>query len=176
MPHVIEAATSGRAKCRGCGRPIAAGELRFGERLPNPFTDDDSEMTHWFHLACGAYRRPEPWLEAFDTTGVPMEDRDVLARDARRGCTHRRLPRVNVAERATSGRARCRHCREPIEKDEWRISLVFYEEGRFVPSGFIHARCARGYLGTADIETRLRRFTPDLTEEQLADIRSELSR
>ena len=34
-------------KCRGCGRPIARGELRFGERLPNAFAE--GEMTVWFH-------------------------------------------------------------------------------------------------------------------------------
>ena len=45
MDHVIEPASSGRAKCRGCGRAIAKGELRLGERLPNPFTDE-GEMTH----------------------------------------------------------------------------------------------------------------------------------
>ena len=41
MPHVIEPAASGRAKCRGCGEKIAKGKLRFGERLPNPFGDGD---------------------------------------------------------------------------------------------------------------------------------------
>ena len=33
MGHVIEPAASGRAKCRGCGKPIAKNELRLGERL-----------------------------------------------------------------------------------------------------------------------------------------------
>ena len=56
MPHVIETASSGRAKCRGCGEKIAAGELRFGERLPNPFAE--GETTHWFHLECAAFKRP----------------------------------------------------------------------------------------------------------------------
>jgi hypothetical protein len=35
MPHLFEPAPSGRAECRGCGRRIQRGELRFGERLPN---------------------------------------------------------------------------------------------------------------------------------------------
>jgi hypothetical protein len=48
VPHVIEPASSGRAKCRGCDRPIAKGELRFGERQPNAF--GEGEMTLWFHL------------------------------------------------------------------------------------------------------------------------------
>jgi len=37
MPHVIEPATSARAKCRGCDLKIDKGELRFGERQPNAF-------------------------------------------------------------------------------------------------------------------------------------------
>ena len=42
MPHVIEPAPTGRAKCRGCGEKIGAGELRFGESLPNPFAEGES--------------------------------------------------------------------------------------------------------------------------------------
>ena len=70
MPHTIEPATSGRAKCRGCGQAIAKEELRFGERLPNPFADD-SEMTLWFHIPCAAYKRPESLQEVlFEADGV----------------------------------------------------------------------------------------------------------
>ena len=54
MPHVFEEASSGRSKCRGCGVPIAKGELRFGERLPNPF--GEGEVTHWFHPMCAAWK------------------------------------------------------------------------------------------------------------------------
>ena len=62
MAHVFEPAATGRSKCRGCGERIAAGELRFGETMPNPFAD--GETTLWFHPECGAYKRPEPFLEA----------------------------------------------------------------------------------------------------------------
>ncbi len=56
MPHVFEPAPTGRAKCRGCGRPIEKGEARFGERIPNPFAE--GETTLWFHPLCAAYKRP----------------------------------------------------------------------------------------------------------------------
>ena len=62
VAHTIEPASSGRAKCRSCDQPIAKGELRLGERQPNAF--GDGEMTLWFHLPCGAFSRPEPFLEA----------------------------------------------------------------------------------------------------------------
>jgi hypothetical protein len=172
MPHLIEPASSGRAKCRGCGERIAAGELRFGERLPNPFAD--GEMTHWFHLECAAFKRPEPLLETLDARTEPLDDSERLESEARRGVAHRRLPRINGAERSPSGRAQCRSCREPIPKGAWRIPLVFYEEGRFAPSGFIHVPCSQAYFETTDVIPRLRRFSPDLRDEDLQEIRVEL--
>jgi hypothetical protein len=172
MPHVIEPASSGRAKCRGCGERIAAGELRFGERLPNPFAD--GEMTHWFHLECAAFQRPEPFLETLEARGVSLDERERLESEARRGLAHRRLPRVSGAERSPSGRAKCRSCRETIAKDAWRITLVFWEEGRFEPSGFIHAGCAQSYFETTDLMSRVRRFSPVLTDDDLGELREEL--
>jgi hypothetical protein len=172
MAHVIEPASSGRAKCRGCGGRIAAGDLRFGERLPNPFADDEAEMTHWFHLRCAAFRRPEPLLETLETATATVPDRDELVREAKLGAAHRRLPRVSATERAATGRAACRACREPIAKDAWRISLVFYEEGRFVPAGFVHVACAVSYFETADIMSGVKHFSPALSEADLVEIRS----
>jgi hypothetical protein len=174
MPHVIERAPTGRAKCRGCGAKIASGDLRFGERLPNPFADDGGEMTHWFHLSCAAYRRPEPLLEALAATTDPIDDRDVLEREAALGVAHHRVPRVSAAGRAPTGRATCRACREPIEKDAWRIALVYYEDGRFAPSGFVHARCAAAYFETPDILPRLKHFSPDLSDADLDLVRAEI--
>jgi len=168
MPHVIEAAPTGRAKCRGCGEKIAALELRFGERLPNPFAD--GETTHWYHLDCAAFKRPEALAERKE----PLEGSERLESEARHGAAHRRLPRIDGAERAPSGRASCRFCREPIGKDAWRIRLVFYEDGRFVPSGYVHVRCSRAYFETADVLPRLRRFAPDLRDEDLKEIQQEL--
>jgi Poly(ADP-ribose) polymerase and DNA-Ligase Zn-finger region len=170
--NVIEPASSARAKCRGCGERIAAGELRFGERLPNPFAD--GETTHWFHVECAAFKRPEPFLATLEARAEPLDDAERLGGEARRGLAHRRLPRINGAERSPSGRAQCRSCREAIGKGAWRISLVFYEEGRFAPSGYVHARCSREYFGTEDVLPRLRRFSPGLSEEDLGAIQAEL--
>jgi len=135
--------------------------------LPNPFAD--GEMTHWFHLLCGAYKRPEALLEALP--GVELEDCERLRAIAEDGVKHRRVPRVNGIERAPSGRARCRHCKEMIGKDAWRIPLVFYEEGRFNPSGSIHLTCAGEYLGTTDIVDRIRHFAGDVAEGDVAEVR-----
>jgi hypothetical protein len=171
MAHLIERAASGRAKCRGCGRKIAAGEWRLGERLPNPFADDGGEMTHWYHPVCAAYRRPEAFLETAAAPDAPaIDDRDPLLEEARLGVAHHRLPRASTAARAPTGRAACRSCREPIAKDTWRISLVFYEDGRFTPAGFVHAACARAYFETDAVLPRVRHFSPELPEAEVGEL------
>jgi hypothetical protein len=174
MAHVLEHASSGRAKCRGCDRKIAKGELRFGEKAPNAF--GEGEMTLWFHLPCAAYKRPEPFLELLG--GVEAEEvsadetsaAHALKPAAEFGVAHRRLPRLDKVDRAPTARATCRHCREPLEKDSWRVGLVFFEEYRFQPSGFIHARCAKEYFGTTDLLERILHFNPALTPAELEAI------
>ncbi len=164
VPHVIEAASSGRAKCRGCDQKIAKDELRFGERQPNAF--GDGEMTMWFHLRCAAYKRPEAFLEgAAAAAGV-----EELAAAARFGIAHRRVPRINGAERAPTARARCRQCKELIDKGAWRIGIAFFEEYRFSPGGFIHAACADAYFETTAVLERIAHFSPALDVAALADL------
>lgn len=176
MPHRFEPASSARAKCRGCGEKIAAGVVRFGEALPNPFAE--GEMVHWFHLDCAAFKRPEPFLEGL-ALGEPPAEAERLRGEAERGVAHRRLPRINGIERATSGRAQCRHCREAIARDTWRIPLVFWEDGRFEPGGFVHLRCAATYFETNDVANdvlpRLRRFAKAVSEEGWREVEAELA-
>ncbi|HXV64504.1 MAG TPA: hypothetical protein VEK15_27655 [Vicinamibacteria bacterium] len=175
MPHSIEAAPSGRAKCRGCGRPIARGDLRLGVRLPNPF-DAENELTLWFHLLCGAYTRPDAFLEAATDTRQDLFEREKLESQARLGLEYPRLPRLRGVERARTGRSACRSCREAIPKDAWRIALTFYDEveGRFSPGGFLHLHCGKEYFGTAEIVDRLTHFTPGLERAQVEEIASAL--
>jgi hypothetical protein len=173
MGHVIEPASSGRAKCRGCGGAIAKDELRFGERQPNAF--GDGEMTLWLHLRCAALKRPEPFLEALTAgEGASLDDRSELEAIAEFGVAHRRVPRINGASLAPTGRARCRNCRELIDKGAWRIDLVYFEGYRFEPSGYIHAECAADYFDTVDVIDRVRHFSPDLAPAELESLRAQL--
>ena len=158
MPHVIEPAPSGRAKCRGCGEKIAAGELRFGESLPNPFAE--GETFHWSHLECGAMKRPESFLEAIATprpsrlrtrSGSPLSPARASSTRAWRG---------SAAPSATPRAARSAGTAQKIDKGAWRIALVFFEEGRFSPAGSLHVPCAGAYFGTTDLVPRLKRFSP----------------
>jgi len=170
MSNVFEPASSGRAKCRGCSRAIARGELRFGERLPNPFAE--GEMTVWFHPLCAAYKRPEPLLQALGEAQQELADRARLERAARSQLAHRRLPRISGAERAPGAQAKCRHCRQPIERGSWRVRLVFYEEGQFAPGGFVHLACRKEYFETDDILAPLLHFSPDLSDADRGELRS----
>ncbi len=131
-------------------------------------------MTLWFHLMCGAYKRPESFLEAL-TNQEEAENRERLAAAAEFGIAHRRVPRVNGAERAPSGRARCRSCKQLIERGTWRIPLVYFEEFRFEPSGFVHATCAREYFETTDLIERIKHFSPNLNASDLDDLKLALA-
>ena len=167
MAHVFEPAASGRSKCRGCGRALARGEVRFGERLPNPYAD--GEMTLWFHPLCAAYKRPEPMLEVLAQSTHVGLDREALEQAAQRSLARHRLPRIDGAERA-KGQATCRQCRQPIPRGDWRIRLVTYDEGQFSPLGFIHLGCAKDYFETADILEPLLHFSHALSDAEREDL------
>jgi hypothetical protein len=167
VADVIQTAATGRAKCRGCGAAIAKGQLRFGESLPNAY--GEGEALHWFHLHCAAAMRPEKLLPALDSSPEGVPEREELQRVAAFGVAHPRLERLVRAERAPSGRAHCRTCRELIDKGEWRLSLQMFEDGRFSPIGSIHLQCAEAYFGTAAIADRLVR-AGGLSEADLSEI------
>jgi hypothetical protein len=169
----IQAAPSGRAKCKGCGGAIAKGELRFGETGPNSY--GEGEATSWFHLACAALMRPEKLLPVLEGATEELAERAWLTETAQLGVEHHRLPRLVRAERASSGRAHCRSCRELIAKGEWRFALQMFEEGRPNPIGTIHASCAEAYFGTADVASRAQRLTPSLSEADLKDLKQALA-
>ncbi len=168
MSSVFESAPSGRAKCRGCGRALARGELRFGERLPNPYAE--GETTIWFHPTCAAFKRPEPFLAALAEAPEALPERATLARTAEASAAHRRLARIDGAERAPSNQAKCRACRQPIARGSWRIRLVFFEEGRFSPGGTVHVACHRTYFEGHEILPALLHFTLDLAPAERADL------
>jgi len=174
MAHVFEAALSGRSKCRGCGQQIARGEVRFGERLPNLFGEGD--MTLWFHPTCAAYKRPESLLEGLGQATEVVPEREKLEQLARGTLAQRRLVRIDGAERAKSSQATCRHCRERIERDAWRIRLVYFEEGRFIPGGTIHLTCAPAYFETTDLLERVLAFSASLGAEEREELKREMPR
>jgi ribosomal protein L37AE/L43A len=168
MPSVIERASTGRAKCRACGQAIARGDERFGEALPNAYGEGDSLF--WFHLPCAAHARPEALLPVLAQSALSARERQPLEALAQAGVAQGRLCRILRAERASSGRARCRHCRELIDQGVWRLSLQIFEEGRFSPIGTIHATCAVGYFGSEPALARLTLPNNQLHPDELSEI------
>ena len=128
-------------------------------------------MTLWFHPTCAAYKRPEPLLQALGETLENVPDRESLERAARSSLAHRRLPRIDGAERAPGGQAKCRSCRQPIVRGSWRIRLVFYEEGRFSPGGFVHLDCRKAYFETNDVLDQVLHFSSDLSDGEREELR-----
>lgn len=172
MPHVFEPAASGRSKCRGCKQPLAKGELRFGEALPNPF--GEGEVTHWFHPVCAAYKRPDAVIASLAAATNPIDDRELLERIAAASVAQPKLARIDGAERSPSGQARCRHCHEPIERGTWRIRLVFHQEGTFSPGGFLHLACRDAYFESGDSAARLLHFSTGLAPLELEALGAEI--
>jgi hypothetical protein len=135
--------------------------LRFGERLPSIF--GEGQATLWFHPLCAAYKRPQRFLEALVETTGSVPDRKLLERAALRSVAHERLQRIDAAERSPSGQAKCRSCHLPIARGSWRIRVVFYEEGRLTPGGYVHLGCRKLYFETDEILDQVLHFSPALS-------------
>jgi len=127
-------------------------------------------MTLWFHPLCAAYKRPQPLLEALEQTAESVSDQESLKAAALKSVTHPRIPRIDGAEKSRSGQAKCRHCHEPILRESWRIRVVFYEEGRFAPGGYVHLGCRTAYFETDEVLEPVLRFSPALSETERAEL------
>jgi hypothetical protein len=56
----------------------------------------------------------------------------------------------------------------------WRIRLVFYQEGRFAPAGFVHLDCGAAYFETDDVLDPLLHFSADLSDGEREELRRAL--
>src|SRR5215475_12050697 len=115
MANVIEEAKSGRAACRTCKKPIAKGELRFGEEAPNAFGDAPS--MRWHHLSCAAERLPAELKAALDAYGGDVPDRAALDKMMADAIAHGHAKPGGFpyADKAPTGRARCMQCQTAID-------------------------------------------------------------
>jgi hypothetical protein len=129
-------------------------------------------MTLWFHPRCAAYKRPEALLQGLGETSAHIPDRDALERAARSSLAHRRIQRIDGAERSPSGHAKCRSCGQTIVRGGWRIRLVFFEEGgRFSPGGYLHLACRKDYFEANEVLDQLLHFSFDLGDDEREDLR-----
>ena len=124
-PHRIEAARSSRSKCRTCRRKIDKGVLRLGILLEGPY----GTGYLWHHLKCAAAHKSDDVAAAYaeqawdDGVKVPpLAELQKLRAAVEKRKSERRTP--PWAERAKTGRSKCKRCGELIAKDSWRVILA----------------------------------------------------
>lgn len=170
----IEAAKTGRSKCRSCRQGIEKNELRMGV-LSFQFDSDGSFS--WFHLKCGAALHPESFETAVAEFDGEIPDLEGLREEARRAARKTLVPRI---EAAPSGRAACQECGEKIAP-KGTLRVVIEREpdpdtGLARP-GYLHLKCAlahmAGEMPGIDIKELLL-ANSDLDEAQLAMVSEEL--
>jgi poly [ADP-ribose] polymerase 1 len=143
--HKIEPAPTGRAACRGCKKAVEKGTLRFCEEFQNPYSEDGGTSYRYWHLGCAAVKLANEVAGALGRYEGPVEDRESIEALVRE---HMR-PEMPYAERAGTGRAKCRVCDETIKKDELRVAFERVFEGPMGPQkgpAYVHPKCAARYL------------------------------
>jgi poly [ADP-ribose] polymerase len=179
MPHTIEVAKSGRAGCRTCRKPIAKGELRFGEEVENQFGDAGDMSYRWHHMACAAASKTEELRATLASppegaAPVPDEQRAELEK-VMAEADAKKPPPYPHADKAPTGRARCQGCGENIPKGELRVAFERdIERGMTTTkgAGYHHPKCAAAYLeqqGSTheQLTSGLRENTRDLSDEEM---------
>lgn len=182
MAHQIEEAKTGRASCRSCKKPIAKGDLRLGEEVPNAFAA--GEVTYqWHHLACAAKKKPLVLEEALQGTSLPIPDREALEKDIAANKKNQKPTTFPYAERAKTSRSTCLSCSEAIEKGTLRIAVEReVDTGAFVTSGagYLHAACATGWIADnapleGDLLAHLQKNSTGLEAGDVEALKLELS-
>ncbi len=170
---MIDVAKTGRSKCRICRQPIEKGTLRFGEEQPSAFAEGMQWV--WHHLACAAKKKPVALETALDAYGGEVPNRAELeALMAEADKTATAFPH---AERASTGRSRCQHCEQPIEKGALRVAFERDLEVGGMPrkgAGYLHARCAKAYLNDDGLVATLRANSRGLEAADLAELEREV--
>jgi poly [ADP-ribose] polymerase len=173
MQKLIEVAKSGRAKCRGCRQAIAKGELRYGEEVPNQFGSEPA--LQWLHLLCAAKKHPKEMQEAMAAYTGEFPNREEVDKAVQAALSE--FKSMPFAEWAPTGRSRCLHCRENIDKDTLRIAVEREVEMGGVPRpgvGYLHPRCANDYAKDPELGAKLQQNSGSLKPEELTVLLDEL--
>ena len=184
-PYLIEAARSSRSKCRTCRRKIDKDTLRLGILLEGPY----GTGYLWHHLKCAARKRIEDVEAAYEEQawgeGVevpPLDDLRELKEVAEKKAAERKTP--PWAERAKSGRSKCKHCDELIEQGTWRVILgrevEFFGQTRTGPVN-IHPACVMAELQEEhcatepeELEPGIRANGAELSEDDLIQVLAQI--
>lgn len=140
MPHIIERARSGRAKCRKCKQKIEKDELRFGHEVESQF----GEALQWYHLKCAAAKVPVDLAAALQQTDEEIPERAELEALIAANRRKQKPSRFPYAESAPTGRSSCIVCGETIAKGAFRIAIEReIDAGGFtrMGAGYLHPAC-----------------------------------
>lgn len=176
MPHTIEPAKSGRASCRTCRKPIAKGELRFGEETPNAFNDGEPSFV-WHHLECAAKKRPNELKQALDAFSGDVPNKAALEATIA-GAAASQKPKVPYAEHAPTGRSKCLSCEKEIAKGDLRVATEReVDTGSFVAktAGYLHLECASMFIADPDLLDDVKKNSRGLSAEDLTAIEEALA-
>jgi hypothetical protein len=188
-PYVIEGARSSRSRCKICRRAIQKDVLRLGVLIEGPY----GTGYLWHHLSCAARRRFENveeayGLQAWNEAKDPPAEVPALEelRNIREEAEERRRNRkpIPYAEIAPSGRSKCRHCDQLIEKGAMRVVLgrgvYFGSQVRTAPVN-VHPRCVASELQAEDcateaegMEAAVRENSQDIPAERLDDLMAQI--
>lgn len=176
MAHIVETAKSGRARCRTCGEGIQKGDVRFGEEVPNAFSESGGTTHHWHHLRCAAKKKPSQLREALASYSGDVPDRAEIDRLIAENEPKQRPTTFPYAERAPSARSHCGECHTVIAKGALRVALPREQEGPalMMPATprYYHVACSRAVLagGLAKALTDIRANSRGLGPEDVAEL------
>lgn len=176
MANIIETSKSNRATCRTCKQKIDKAVLRFGEEIANTFDPDGGVAHVWHHLDCAAGRMPAKVKEALAGFPGDVPDRaklEAILAAPPKAASAKGGPKAAYpyAERASTGRSKCMHCDEAIEKGTLRVAVEReVDTGTFTSTGpgYLHPACASEHTGDDELLTKIKTNLPDLSAEDLA--------
>jgi poly [ADP-ribose] polymerase len=165
-PYLIEEARSSRSRCRTCRTKIDKGKLRLGILLEGPY----GTGYLWHHLTCAAKRKLDDVEAAYEegafAEGVeppPLDELRALKEKADKKKAEKQDP--PYVERDPSGRAKCKHCDEKLEKGALRVVLqrevTFGNQVRGMPI-HVHPRCVAPETMAEDCMTELEGLEQEL--------------
>jgi hypothetical protein len=185
-PHRIEAARSGRSRCRTCQHKIPKGVLRLGILIDGPYG-----ASHlWHHLTCAARQRfaevEAAYAElAWDEEVEPPSLAELAGLRAKAEEERAKRRPIPYLDRAPTGRGRCKHCGQPFEQGALRITLLReVRVGRALRAAPIqvHPRCARAELSAehcltdrASFPEHLRDHSPEMGAPDVERALSEMA-
>lgn len=176
MAHMIEESKSGRAACRTCKEKIEKGVLRFGEDVPNQFSEGPAYQ--WHHLKCAAQKKPGQLKEALDAYPGTIPERAELEQLIASNKGKVKPTTLPYAEKAPTGRSKCLVCDESIDKGELRLAVESeIDTGSFVTKGarYLHPACAGDFEELPDdLLAKLKTNSSSLTPEDLAKLAEDL--